>query len=178
MIAEAGENKAKKVEAEYDFEANKNGGEWVPYLTQFGGSISQRPLNVETKRTEGEKIEIDFASYVMNNDGYKVTWNKVSGKGTLGADGKYTLDALTAEGDVIEIEVYSAFDKLSFKLTLTATSEGDDNPDPTPDDGDENGDKDKGGLSAGAIAGICVGGAVVLGGIGAGAYFLVKKRKK
>lgn len=127
LIAEAGDNKAKKVEAVYDFDANKNGGEWVPYLSQFGGSISQKPLNVETVRTEGEKVEIDFASYVMNNDGYKVTWNKVSGKGTLSADGKYTLDAMTKENDEVVVEVYSAFDKLTFKITLT-TSAGGENP--------------------------------------------------
>lgn len=168
------DGKASDVNGVYDFEANKGSGEWVEYLSQFGGSISSKPLSVETVRTEGEKVEIDFAQYVNNPDGYKVTWNKISGKGTLSADGKYTLDAMTAENDTVEVEVYSAFDKLSFKVTLTTSSQGgNDKPDPKPGN-----DNEGNGLSKGAIAGICVGSAAAVGGIGVGAYFLIKRRKK
>lgn len=174
----------QKVEGVYDFQANKGDGEWVEYLTQFGGSISSAPLNEKTVYAKGAKVEIDFAKYVANEDGYTVKWNKVSGKGTLSSDGKYTLDAMTADGDTVEVEVYSAFDKLSFKLTLSVEQEGNtpgNNPggnpgDNTPGNTPDNSDKD-GGLSAGAIAGICVGAAAVVG-LGAGAYFIIRKKKK
>lgn len=167
------DGKAEKVSGVYDFEANKNGGEWVDYLTQFGGSIAQKPLSEETKRNEGEKVEIDFASYVTNKDGYSVTWNKVSGKGTLSADGKYVLDAMTKENDEVVVEVYSAFDKLTFRITLTVDG-GSVNPDPTPG-GDKN--EGKGGCKSSISVSLAiVGGMLAVGTVAGGVAF--KKRKK
>lgn len=167
------DGKADKIDGVYDFEANKNGGEWVDYLTQFGGSIAQKPLSEETKRNEGEKVEIDFASYVTNNDGYSVTWNKVSGKGTLSADGKYVLDAMTKENDEVVVEVYSAFDKLTFRITLTVDG-GSVNPDPTPG-GDKN--EGKGGCKSSISVSLAiVGGMLAVGTVAGGVAF--KKRKK
>ena len=167
------DGKADKIDGVYDFEANKNGGEWVDYLTQFGGSIAQKPLSEETKRNEGEKVEIDFASYVTNKDGYIVTWNKVSGKGTLSADGKYVLDAMTKENDEVVVEVYSAFDKLTFRITLTVDG-GSVNPDPTPG-GDKN--EGKGGCKSSISVSLAiVGGMLAVGTVAGGVAF--KKRKK
>ena len=167
------DGKADKIDSVYDFEANKNGGEWVDYLTQFGGSIAQKPLSEETKRNEGEKVEIDFASYVTNKDGYNVTWNKVSGKGTLSADGKYVLDAMTKENDEVVVEVYSAFDKLTFRITLTVDG-GSVNPDPTPG-GDKN--EGKGGCKSSISVSLAiVGGMLAVGTVAGGVAF--KKRKK
>lgn len=164
---------AAKVSGEYDFEANKNDGEWVDYLTQFGGSISQKPLNEAAKRNEGEKVEIDFASYVTNNDGYKVTWNKVSGKGTLSADGKYTLDAMTKEDDEVVVEVYSAFDKLTFKITLT-TSAGGDN---SGNNSGNNEEEPSGGCNSSISVSLAlVGGMLAIGAAAGGIAY--KKRKK
>ncbi len=169
------DGKADKIDGVYDFEANKNGGEWVDYLTQFGGSIAQKPLSEETKRNEGEKVEIDFASYVTNKDGYNVTWNKVSGKGTLSADGKYVLDAMTKENDEVVVEVYSAFDKLTFKITLTVSDNGGNtNPNPTPG-GDKN--EGKGGCKSSISVSLAiVGGMLAVGTVAGGVAF--KKRKK
>lgn len=172
------DGKADKISGVYDFEANKNGGEWVDYLTQFGGSIAQKPLNEAAKRNEGEKVEIDFASYVTNNDGYKVTWNKVSGKGTLSAEGKYVLDAMTKENDEVVVEVYSAFDKLTFRITLTV-SDGSGTTDPgtpgTPD-GDNNEESDGGCNSSISVSLAVVGGMLAVGAAAGGIAF--KKRKK
>ena len=167
--------KADKIDGVYDFEVNKNGGEWVDYLTQFGGSIAQKPLSEETKRNEGERVEIDFASYVTNKDGYNVTWNKVSGKGTLSADGKYVLDAMTKENDEVVVEVYSAFDKLTFKITLTVSDNGGNtNPNPTPG-GDKN--EGKGGCKSSISVSLAiVGGMLAVGTVAGGVAF--KKRKK
>lgn len=169
------DGKADKIDGVYDFEANKNGGEWVDYLTQFGGSIAQKPLSEETKRNEGERVEIDFASYVTNKDGYNVTWNKVSGKGTLSADGKYVLDAMTKENDEVVVEVYSAFDKLTFKITLTVSDNGGNtNPDPTPEKPEEG--KKGGCKSSISVSLAIVGGMLAVGTVAGGVAF--KKRKK
>ncbi len=167
------DGKADKVSGEYNFEENKNGGEWVNYLTQFGGSISSKPLTEETVRNKGEKVEIDFASYLTNKDGYKVTWNKVSGKGALDANGKYVLDAMTAENDEVVVEVYSAFDKLTFKITLTAKSEGTVNP---PEEKPEEPKEEGGCNSSISVSLALVGGMLALGATAGG--IAIKKRKK
>lgn len=171
---------ANKIDGEYDFEANKNGGEWVNYLTQFSASISQKPVTEPAHRNEGDRVEIDFASYLTNSDGYKVTWNKVSGKGTLSEDGKYTLDAMTAEDDEIVVEVYSAFDKITFKLTLTTEGESEPvNPGTpsTPGTTTPGEEESSGGCNSSITVSLAlVGGMLAVGAAAGGIAY--KKRKK
>ena len=49
---------------------------------------------------------------------------------------------------------------------------------PQPSEPAVNPSPEKGGLSAGAIAGIVVGAVVLLAGVGVGVFFLLKKKKK
>lgn len=115
---------ASKVEGTYDFDANKDGGEWVDYISQFGGSISKKTVSAETSYKVGDSVSIDFSQYVENKDGYIVTWALASDKGELSAEGVYTVSA-DAEGKIaVTVEVYSAFDKLTFELELNVAKEG------------------------------------------------------
>lgn len=128
-----------KVAGTYDFEANAEGGEWVNYLTQFGGSISAKPVVLD-QYEKGANVSIDFKDYVNNEDGYTLGWNLLTNKGTLGENGVFTLDNIQ-ENTEVRVEVWSAFDKLTFTVTLAVkgsepvTPGGDDKPDPEPKKG-------------------------------------------
>lgn len=118
---------ANKVSGVYDFEANRNGGEWVNYLTQFGGSISSKPVTLDAYKA-GDAVNVDFSEFITNEDGYFLTWNLVSENGTLSKDGVFTLESMASEDVEVRVEVYSAFDKLTLAATLKAAAEGGDQP--------------------------------------------------
>lgn len=160
------DGRASKVEGVYDFEANANGGTWTSYLAQFGGGISAQPVNPDTVKA-GETITIDFSDYVTNEDGYHLTWNLLSDEGTLSDEGVFTLASATAGTHEISLEVYSAFDRLTFNVSVQVTEsgtpddpDGPDDPD-TPAPGDDGNDDDKG--CGGAIEFAGWGGGIALG---------------
>lgn len=105
-----------KVTGTYDFDANKSGGEWVKYISQFGGSISSVPVTVEDAYKVNESITIDFSSFVENEDGYAVTYTLSGDKGELSEDGVFTYTPTEAGKITVTVVAASAFDK----LTLTA----------------------------------------------------------
>ena len=160
------DGRASKVEGVYDFEANASGGTWTSYLAQFGGGISAQPVNPDTVKA-GETITIDFSDYVTNEDGYHLTWNLLSDEGTLSDEGVFTLASATAGTHEISLEVYSAFDRLTFNVSVQVTEsgtpddpDGPDDPD-TPAPGDDGNDDDKG--CGGAIEFAGWGGGIALG---------------
>lgn len=113
---------SNKVSGMYDFEANANGGEWVDYITQFGGSISKKVFSADEYKV-GDDISIDFSKYIDNEDGYNVTYTLVSETGALSEAGVFTTKASAAGKIVVKVEAYSAFDKLTFDVELTVKGE-------------------------------------------------------
>lgn len=124
---------AQKVEGTYDFEANAEGGEWVDYLSQFGGSISAKPVTLE-KYQKGANVSVDFKQYLNNDGGYTLGWKLVSQKGALSNDGVYTLENIQGDEEVC-LEVWSAFDKLTFNVTLSVEGGQTVTPGPEEDPG-------------------------------------------
>ncbi len=167
IIVENG--RASKVSGTYDFEANKGSGEWVNYLSQFGGSISSTPVNLAPVQS-GANVAIDFSDYIVNKDGYIVKYNLVSDSGSLSNDGKFTLNNVTAN-TTVTVEAYSAFDKLTFNVNVTLEgASGGDNGDDNKDDG---GKKRCGSVAVGST----VAGALLALGLSAAALF-IRKRKQ
>ncbi len=162
-----------KVSGTYDFEANENGGEWVDYLTQFGGSISSKPVVLDAYE-KGASVSIDFKNYVNNNDGYTLGWNLVTEKGSLGANGVFTLDNIQ-ENTAVTVEVWSAFDKLTINVTLAVQGGepvgpgGDDKPQPEPA---------KKGCASQVGAMSAIAGCFALTAVGAAALAIKKRKEK
>lgn len=121
---------SSKVSGTYDFEANANGGEWVDYITQFGGSISKKVVSLNNYKV-GDEISIDFSALIENEDGYSVKYELVSETGTLSEAGVFAATASAAGKLAVKVNVYSAFDKLTFDLELNVTADGE-TPAPTP----------------------------------------------
>lgn len=117
-----------KVEGRYDFEANANGGEWVDYISQFGGSISSKVVDVEDSYKTGTPITIDFAQYIDNEDGYFVDYELLSDTGELSDAGVFTITPSEAGKITVRVQASSAFDKLVFEVELNVTADGSENP--------------------------------------------------
>lgn len=117
-----------KVEGRYDFEANANGGEWVDYISQFGGSISSKVVDVEDSYKTGTPIIIDFAQYIDNEDGYFVDYELLSDTGELSDAGVFTITPSEAGKITVRVQASSAFDKLVFEVELNVTADGSENP--------------------------------------------------
>lgn len=169
---------ANKVEGTYDFEANANGGEWVDYISQFGGSISKKALTAETSYKVGDSVSIDFSQYIENKDGYSVTWSLASDKGELSDKGVYTVAADTEGKIVVTVEVYSAFDKLTFDLELNVTKEavqpGDSVTSGNSGNASDGNSEEKPSSGCGSVAGFGSGLAFLAA---AGAALVIRKKK-
>lgn len=173
---------ASKVPGEYDFEANANGGQWTSYLAQFGGGISSQPVNPDPVKA-GDTVTINFADYVSNDDGYYLTWNLLSEEGTLSDDGVFTLENAAAGAHEIQVEVYSAFDRLTFNVSVTAEDGGSQTPEGDPDDDvtdptDPADPGKKGGSdNTGLIIGLVIGAVVIIAAVVV-IVVVVRKKKK
>ncbi len=175
-----------KVEGRYDFEANANGGQWVEYITQFGGSISSKVVDAPTSYKPGDSISIDFSQYVNNEDGYHVTYDLLSDTGTLSDEGVFTYTP-SEEGKIaVRVQAASAFDKLVFEVELNVTESGSDTPDPgdsTSDTSDSTGgptDSNVGSDSTGGGCGSSITGiaAAALVASAAAAAMIIKKKRE
>jgi hypothetical protein len=160
-----------KVSGVYDFEANANGGEWVDYLTQFGGSISSKPVTLG-EYDKGANVSIDFKQYVNNEDGYALGWNLVTENGALSENGVFTLDNIQNNTEV-RVEVWSAFDKLTFNVTLAVKGGA-----PVGPGGDDKPEPEKKGCSSEVGAYGAAAGCLALAAVGAAAVALRKRKEK
>ncbi len=147
-------------------------GNWVPYITQFGGSISAKPVTVGESYKKGESVSIDFSQFVENKDGYVVSYTLTSSGGALSDAGLFTLTPDAAGTVTVTVEARSAFDKFTLTAVLNVTEDGTPTPEPQPD---EEKPKKKGcGSAMGAVG--SAGAGVVL--LGAGAALLARKKKQ
>lgn len=174
--------RTEKVTGSYDLEANKEGGEWVEYITRFGGSISSKPLNVEESYTAGEAISINFANYITNANGFYVSYNKSSGEGAVSNAGVYTFTPAAAGKFNVTVEVFSAFDKLTFSVEFNVkAAEGGGEQ---PGGGDEPGGEVPSVKGCGSILGSNSGAnTIIFGGVATliifGAFvFIIKAKRK
>ncbi|MCI8459083.1 MAG: hypothetical protein HFE46_05405 [Clostridia bacterium] len=147
-------------------------GNWVPYITQFGGSISAKPVTVGESYKKGEPVSIDFSQFVENKDGYVVSYTLTSSGGALSDAGLFTLTPDAAGTVTVTVEARSAFDKFTLTAVLNVTEDGTPTSEPQPD---EEKPKKKGcGSAMGAVG--SAGAGVVL--LGAGAALLARKKKQ
>ncbi len=172
---------ASKVSGVYDFEANKGSGEWVEFISQFGGSISSAVVPSQPDAAVGDTVTIDFSQYVVNEDGYTVSYELVSGDGQLSDAGVYTVSASEAGSYTVTVTAQSVFDKLTFTVTYNVTdgSEPDSDPDLNPDPGtdpDTDPDDPEDPDNTGLIVGIVVAAVVVIAAVVV-TVVLVRKKK-
>ncbi len=172
---------ASKVSGVYDFEANKGSGEWVEFISQFGGSISLAVVPSQPDAAVGDTVTIDFSQYVVNEDGYTVSYELVSGDGQLSDAGVYTVSASEAGTYTVTVTAQSVFDKLTFTVTYNVTdgSEPDSDPDLNPDPGtdpDTDPDDPEDPDNTGLIVGIVVAAVVVIAAVVV-TVVLVRKKK-
>jgi hypothetical protein len=161
IIPDGDSTRASKETGIYDFEANKDGGEWKTYLSQFGGSsISSKPVTVENEYKTGKAITIDFSKFITNNANYYLTWNLKTDKGTLSEDGVWTYTPNKGEDFKVEVEVYSAFDKIALNANINMT-------------GTANKPSNVVGIVIGIVAGV-----IVLAGAGVVVYILLKRNRE
>ncbi len=175
---------ASKVSGTYDFEANKNGGEWVDYISQFGGSISAKVVSVDPSYKTGEEISVDFSAFVENENGYFVTYTLLSEQGALSDAGVYTYTPTAAGKVTVQVEATSAFDKLAFTVELNVTDDQQGGDDSSTSDStvDSSVNDSNVGGSSGTTSGGCGSSIIGLGvtglAVSAGALAAVMIRKK
>lgn len=166
-----------KVSGTYDFEANKGSGEWVKYISQFGGSISSTPVSGLESSKVGEQISVDFSKFIVNENGYYVNYTLTSAQGSIDENGVFTYTPAEAGKITVTVEAASAFDKLTLTAEIEVKGDGNTDPvdpDPDPTDPEKEGCNGCNGAfgagEAGAIAAIAL--------VVAGLFMIVRRNKR
>ena len=107
-----------KLDGNFDFTEGE-GLNFVPYLTLYKiNTITLMTFTPQPSYEAGSQITIDLKQYIENPQNYVITFDRDVSVGTLSEDGVWTF---TPEEDGIidlEVDIYTAFEKVTFAIQL------------------------------------------------------------
>ena len=127
FVVPAGNTTAtQKLNGTFDFEqANNDGANYVPYLSQFSLDTITLSGLADTQYLAGSLITVDLKELISNPSGYTYKFDTASvSKGQLTEDGIWTYQTGTeAETIDLKVDIYTVFEKVEFEASIEVTLE-------------------------------------------------------
>lgn len=107
-----------KLDGNFDFTEGE-GLNFVPYLTLYKiNTITLKTFTPQPSYEAGEQITIDLRQYIENPQKYVVTFDRNVSVGTLSEDGVWTFTPEEDGAIDLEVDIYTAFEKVTFAIQL------------------------------------------------------------